>query len=190
MKDEYYQFSLPHSYLSLLRDWENVRFELENLSLSRESSCLFTPKSDQFQISPAVSPEVLHHTVCRTWLFIAYSDKRWLYYQFSLPHLYIFLYEGWENASLELGSEGVNTFTEWTVISPWLARVELLRACHLAAEAKNHAQHSWPSENRSSSWIMPSNASDLMRETRKEKWIPRMISAFQSPHGALHVDAA
>ena len=43
----------------------------------------FTPKSDQCQISPAASPEILHHTVWRTWLFIAYSDERWLYYQFS-----------------------------------------------------------------------------------------------------------
>ena len=30
-----------------------------------------TPKSDEFQISPAASPEILHHTVWRTWLFIA-----------------------------------------------------------------------------------------------------------------------
>ena len=44
---------------------------------------------DQFQITPAASPDILHHTVWRTWLFIAYSDERWLYYQFSLPHLYI-----------------------------------------------------------------------------------------------------
>ena len=51
----------------------------------------FTPKSDQCQISPVASPEILHHTVWRTWLFLAYSDERWLYYQFSLPHLYIFL---------------------------------------------------------------------------------------------------
>ena len=28
----------------------------------------FTPKSDQCQISPAASPEILHHTVWRTWL--------------------------------------------------------------------------------------------------------------------------
>ena len=50
----------------------------------------FTPKSDQCQISPAASPEILYITVRRTWLFIAYSDERWLYYyQFSLPHLYI-----------------------------------------------------------------------------------------------------
>ena len=31
-----------------------------------------TPKSDQFQISPAASPVILQHTVWRTWLFIAY----------------------------------------------------------------------------------------------------------------------
>ena len=39
----------------------------------------FTPKSDQFQISPAASPEILHYTVWRTWLFIACSDESWLY---------------------------------------------------------------------------------------------------------------
>ena len=50
----------------------------------------FTPKtkSDQFQISSAPSPEIFHHTVWRAWLFIAYSDERWLCYQSSLPHLY------------------------------------------------------------------------------------------------------
>ena len=54
-------------------------------------SCPFRSKSDQFQISPAASPELLHHTSMKTWLFIAYSDERWLYYQFSLPH-YISVY--------------------------------------------------------------------------------------------------
>ena len=39
----------------------------------------FTPKGDQCQISPAASPQILHHTVWRTWLFITYSDERWLY---------------------------------------------------------------------------------------------------------------
>ena len=51
----------------------------------------------QFPTSPAASPESLYHTVWRTWLSIAYSDKRLLYYQFSLLHLYISLLEGWEN---------------------------------------------------------------------------------------------
>ena len=37
----------------------------------------FTPESDQCQISPAASQEIWHHTVWRTWLFIAYSDERW-----------------------------------------------------------------------------------------------------------------
>ena len=50
-----------------------------------------TPKGDQCQISPAASPEISHHTVWRTWLFIAYSDERWLYCQFSRPRLYISL---------------------------------------------------------------------------------------------------
>ena len=36
----------------------------------------FTPESDRCQISPAASPEILHHTVWRTWLFLAYSDER------------------------------------------------------------------------------------------------------------------
>ena len=58
----------------------------------------FVPKSDHFQISPAVSPEILHHTVWRTWLFIAGPDERWSYYQFSLPHLYVFSLKSWENA--------------------------------------------------------------------------------------------
>ena len=53
----------------------------------------FIPKSDQFHISPAASPAILHHTVRRTWLFIAPSDERWLYYQFSLPPLYISLWK-------------------------------------------------------------------------------------------------
>ena len=46
----------------------------------------FTPKSDQYQVSPTALPEILlHHTVWRTWLFMAYSNRRWSYYQFSLP---------------------------------------------------------------------------------------------------------
>ena len=69
----------------------------------------FASKSDQLQNSSAASPEILHHTVWRTWHFIAYSDERWLQYQFSLPHLYISLLEGWENVLFRLESERVNT---------------------------------------------------------------------------------
>ena len=69
---------------------------------------LFTPKSDQCQISPAASPEIWHHTVWRTWLFIAHSDRRWLYYQFSLHHSYNCFLKGWENTLFELRSERVS----------------------------------------------------------------------------------
>ena len=49
-----------------------------------------TPESDQFQISPAHSPEILHHTVWRTWLFIL---LRWkiITVQILTTHLYIHL---------------------------------------------------------------------------------------------------
>ena len=67
----------------------------------------FIPKSDQYQISPAASPEILHHTVWRAWLSIAYSDARWLYYQLLLPSVIQFSLQGWENAVFELGSERV-----------------------------------------------------------------------------------
>ena len=42
------------------------------------------------------------------WLFIPYSEKRSLYYKFSLPHSYIFSLIGWENVLFELRSERVN----------------------------------------------------------------------------------
>ena len=67
----------------------------------------FTPESDQCQISPAASQEILHHTVRRTWLFIAYSDEKWLYYKFSLHHSYNRFLKGWENTLFELRSERV-----------------------------------------------------------------------------------
>ena len=37
----------------------------------------FTPKNDQYQNFPAASPEIQHHIVWRTWLFIANQDARW-----------------------------------------------------------------------------------------------------------------
>ena len=45
-------------------------------------------------------------------IFIAYSDERWLYYQFSLPHALIhFCLEGWDDVLFKLGIERVNPFT-------------------------------------------------------------------------------
>ena len=63
----------------------------------------FTPKSDQRQISPVASAETLQHAVW-TWLFIASSDERGLYYQFSLPRLYIFSLKCWEDVLFALRS--------------------------------------------------------------------------------------
>ena len=57
----------------------------------------FTPRSDQFQISPAASPEI-YHAVRRTWLFIAYRDEGWLFYQSSttsLIHFSLHTVIGW-----------------------------------------------------------------------------------------------
>ena len=70
-----------------------------------------TPASDQCQNSPAASQEIWHHTVWRTWLFIAYSDEKWLYYKFSLHHSYNRFLKGWGNTLFELRSERVNPFT-------------------------------------------------------------------------------
>ena len=56
--------------------------------------CLFNPfttKSDQVQISPAALPDILHHTVWRTWLFLAYSMADDITINFSLDHLCIYL---------------------------------------------------------------------------------------------------
>ena len=62
----------------------------------------FTPKSDQYQISPAAAQEILEHTVWRTWLFISYSDERWYTTNSQYITLYISLLKGWENVLFEL----------------------------------------------------------------------------------------
>ena len=77
----------------------------------------FTPKSDHFQISPAASPEILHHTVWRTWLVIAYSDKRWLYYQFSLPRNIHSILKGWKNVLFD--SSPARNQAKLTKTSSW-----------------------------------------------------------------------
>ena len=67
----------------------------------------FTPESDQCQNSPAASQEIWHHTVWRTWLFIAYWDEKWLYYKFSLHHSYNRFLKGWEKHFLSSGVKGL-----------------------------------------------------------------------------------
>ena len=74
-------------------------------------------KSDRCKISPAASPVILHHTVWRTWLFIAHSDGRWLYYQLSLYLTCAFLLKSWgECMFLNLGVKGLNNQTAWRVL--------------------------------------------------------------------------
>ena len=67
----------------------------------------FTPKSDQVQISPVASPVILHHTVWRTWLFIAYSDWKMILVPVLTTSLIHFSWKGWENVLFELGIERV-----------------------------------------------------------------------------------
>ena len=64
--------------------------------------------------TPAASSEILPHTVWRTWLFIAYSDERWLYYQSSPPHC-TFLFERLENVLYlwNMGMKGLRAFGEY-----------------------------------------------------------------------------
>ena len=60
----------------------------------------FTPESDQLEISPGASPEMLHHTVWRSF----HSLLGWtiIYYQFSVHHEYIILsLGGWKNVLFE-----------------------------------------------------------------------------------------
>ena len=100
--------------------WSNMLHLLPNfLDFLLTSKALFfqvnpfTPESDQCQNSPAASQEIWHHTVQRIWLFIAYSDEKWLYYEFSLHHSYNCFLKGWENTLFELRSERVNTLSVW-----------------------------------------------------------------------------
>ena len=67
----------------------------------------FTPESDQVQISPVASQVILHHTVWRTWLFIAYSDWKILVPVLTTSLIH-FSWKGWENVLFELGIERVN----------------------------------------------------------------------------------
>ena len=62
-------------------------------------------KSDQFQISPAASPDMIPHSM-ENLSFHSSLGWKLLSHQFSLPHLSIF-FKGWENVLFELGSERV-----------------------------------------------------------------------------------
>ena len=82
---------VPFSCASVVpvHTWLMLALVLVLASYVQTSLNPFTPKSDQCQISPAASQEILHYTVRRTWLYIAYSWERWVYYQFSFHRFYI-----------------------------------------------------------------------------------------------------
>ena len=58
------------------------------------------------QIFPAASLEILHHTVWRTWVFITYSDEKWICCQNISPLLYNFSLKGWEWFEMYFFSSG------------------------------------------------------------------------------------
>ena len=72
---------------------------------SRRAICSgypFTLKSDHFLISPAASPEILHHTVWRTWLFIVLPTLTTSPIHFSLKGWENVLFLNWEGKRLKL----------------------------------------------------------------------------------------
>ena len=74
----------------------------------------FTPKSDQFQISPAAPPVILYHTVWRTWLFLTQSYVKMIIVTILPTSPIHFSLKCWENVLFELGSERVNVEqVEW-----------------------------------------------------------------------------
>ena len=116
-----YQFPLPHFRGTGVKNHTTGRGF--RIALKWRTDLTLSLLSDQCQISPAASQEILRHTVWRTWLFIAYSGERWLYYKFLLPYLYIFSLKGWENVLFELRSERVNAKWNWLAsdrLQPWL----------------------------------------------------------------------
>ena len=85
-----------------LSDWRSRgRHYLTSTCVKRSVKCIpdltLSFLSDQSQISPAPSPEILHHTVWRILVFKLINTERGLCYQFSLPRLYIFFLKCWEN---------------------------------------------------------------------------------------------
>ena len=77
-------------------------------SRSRREINPFTPKSDQFQISPAASPVIIHHIVWRIQLFIALLRCKIILLPILTTSLIYCSLKGCENVLFELGSERVN----------------------------------------------------------------------------------
>ena len=63
---------IPISYTQGAWDSGKICILIRFIFIKGEHHNPFTPESDQCQNSPAASQGILHHTVWRTWLFIAY----------------------------------------------------------------------------------------------------------------------
>ena len=108
--DSWYElFLAKEANVQILGDRITKNFDTGSFDdLAIFSTLAFTPESDQVQISPAASPAVIfHHTLWRTWLFLAYSDDKRLCYQLFIASLVNSSIKGWENVLFELGSERV-----------------------------------------------------------------------------------
>ena len=73
------QISKTHCFRSFAFDSTHVKYDVWPM-----------PKSDQCQISPAASSEILPHSMENLAFHSLLTGERWLYYKSSLPHLYIF----------------------------------------------------------------------------------------------------
>ena len=81
-----------------------------------------------------------HHRVWRIWLFIAYSDEGWSYYQFSLHHLYISL---WRLGGCNLGVKGIIRGRSTLLVTNVLKRLprqvwNLRKSCSGASTDQSH----------------------------------------------------
>ena len=68
-----------------------------------------------FKISPAVSPEILHHTAWRSWLVIALLRWKVIILPILTNSPNTFSLKGWENVVFEIGSERVKITYSHTV---------------------------------------------------------------------------
>ena len=78
---------------------------------------LSLPRVINFKIPPATSPEIWHHAVWRTWLFGAYSNEIWLYYQYSL--LLLLCISLWKVGRMSFLSLGVKGLIEPDLLPTW-----------------------------------------------------------------------
>ena len=106
-----------------IRNFANVMFlwgfcHLEWVCLKRKSEVVDTPLPSRtnphspwwsIQISPAASPEILHHTVWRTWLFTKLTQMKDITLPIltTAPHLYTFCSNVGRMYFLNLGVKGL-----------------------------------------------------------------------------------